>query len=204
MKLCEIGISKPQQNSERLDDYHQRLQDLKMKDIGTGANATVYQHPKNDTIVVKVSVDGFAPENLPLKYLQYALKHQNNPHVPKIYGVRRYKPPGRARYDSYFIAFIEKLTEYGNVSRAKQRAILKKYIGPLFTEKGSAGYAFETLANKQTIDLLRKQHRKIGVPSKDFLDVMTFISQQNNDHLDLSDWNVMLRGNVPVITDPFV
>lgn len=203
MKLYEIAIDKPQQSKEDLADYHSRLQDLRMKEVGSGATATVYQHPKSDTIVVKVGED--SESKLTIEYLRFALQRQNNPHVPKIYGVRRFKPPGPARDDAYFVAFIEKLTEYGKLSSTKKQAILSKYLGPLYTKGERVTVnALEAFVDPSVIVRLREQSRRRGVPSKALLDVLTFISQQNSDYLDLSDWNIMLRGNVPVITDPFI
>jgi hypothetical protein len=104
VKLLEI-LGKPEASEEAQGDYTSRLRDLRIKRVGSGIQADVYQHPQVDTIVVKVASEHDAP----LAYLQYVLKHQDNPYVPKVYNVRRFQRGESISRSSYYVAFIDKL-----------------------------------------------------------------------------------------------
>lgn len=196
MKLHEIAqFGKPEKSSESLSSYEERLRDIGTRRIGAGLHATVHRHPKYKTIVVKVSSEGWKKGG-PLVYLQYAMQHQDNPHVPKIYGVRRFTNKDGG---NYFIAFIEKLDEYIKLRYKQKKIILQKYFGEL-ANKDIDGWELSVYYLRE----LRAQAAKTGVPNKHLLEVLSFIRERGTKDraIDLHDGNIMMRGNVPVITDP--
>lgn len=211
MKLLEI-LGKPEKSKETLGDYQSRLRDLRMKQVGSGVQAHVYQHPKANTIVVKVSRE----EEAPLVYLKYVLKNQNNPYVPKVYNVRRFQQKEDRRYfprshtEQYYVAFIEKLTEYKWLSDKQKQLILQKHLGPdivawLGEPNRYNSEAFSYMADTEGVQLMRASNKKLGVPSKHLIDVMSFLANRGNpETLDLHEGNIMMRGDHPVITDPVV
>ena len=203
MKLLEV-LGKPEKSIETQDDYISRLRDRGMRKVGSGVQSNVYQHPQFDKIVVKVSRE----EQAPLAYLKYVLTHQSNPYVPKVYHVRRFRTKERGWGSEYYIAFIEKLTEYKLLRPLERQRIVKTHLGPdivawLGGDKKYNPYAFEYMAEPEGLALMRASNKKLGVPSKHLIDVMSFISKHTAS-LDLHHGNIMLRGSHPVITDPVV
>lgn len=202
MKLHEIApIKRPEKSGETIQDYQYRLDKLGMKSAGGGIHSEVYEHPQYNTIVVKVGSEG--KSGGPFAYLSYAYNHQDNPHVPKIFGVRRFKnKKGR----NFFVAFIEKLTTYGKLSYKQQKAITRKYFGPV-SSKIFGSQIWDEFFYGENFSLVVKQAKQTGVPNKKLLEVITFIHDYDAAHpssIDLHEENIMMRGSVPVIIDPFV
>jgi hypothetical protein len=155
----------------------------------------------------------------PLAYLKYVLKNQDNPYVPKVYHLRRFRGKrGDGGWgDDYYVAFIEKLGKYSNLSENQKRKILTKHFGPAFMQylkdtlkvtsmHGLLGFLVWNL-DDDLIKVMFDSNRKSSgahVPNKHLINVLLFISRFSEEALDLHDGNVMLRGDHPVITDPLI
>jgi hypothetical protein len=65
--------------------------------------------------------------------------------------------------------------------------------------------AFEYLATPKGIQAMRASNKKQGIPHKHLIDVLSYVYKLGErGRADLHDGNIMLRGDVPVITDPVV
>jgi hypothetical protein len=201
MKLHEVTSFKQQKAPEPLSDYQARLRDMRIKRLGSGAYSSVYQHPKIKRIVVKVGEE----ESGALAWLRFASRNQDNPYVPKIYGMRRYKDKD-TYFGNYFIVFIERLTEYYKLPLKQKLLILQKHLGPYVTKKNMTYDIFINLAgDRDTYIDLFAQHKRLGVPSKYLLDVFRFLLTTRGEYgeYDIRDANIMLRGKSQIVfTDP--
>lgn len=98
--------TKATRTSQSLDDYQEKLNKLKIKSVGSGAYATVYQHPTEKRLVVKV----FDPSE-DLAYTTYAkwcLKNQENKYVPKILHYEEFSHKNKKPHIG--VVILEKLT----------------------------------------------------------------------------------------------
>ena len=84
-------------------EYLDRVWELGIKHLGAGSFATVFQHPTDPNIVVKIVT---RRDPAYLNYLNWARKNQRNRYVPKILAV--YKVRFKFK-DSAIIVFMEKL-----------------------------------------------------------------------------------------------
>lgn len=93
--------------TELINDYLKRLVTKKIKTIGLGVEAMVFQHPTLPNVVVKLMGRhaGFAD------WAAVCLKHQNNPHLPKVYSMcsvtMKHIKNGDDKY--HYLVFTEKL-----------------------------------------------------------------------------------------------
>lgn len=88
---------------ESICEYHDRISE-RFKELGSGAFASVYQHPRKDVVV---KVFDAKDDNGYSKYLKWCLKNKKNPYAPKIYGVERFK--NKDKNEEITIVFLEKL-----------------------------------------------------------------------------------------------
>ncbi len=198
MRLIEITrIQKdPEKVQEPFDKYLDRIESKeggKQKEVGSGAYASVYQHPKYKTIVVKVSEQGVAI----LRYLDFAMKHPDNPYVPKVYGVRRFQKRGGSKY---FIAFIERLKDYDKMTNVQKAMILSKHVGPdLVNEYGPIDF-FDNVYSNELMQYVSKMKREKKT-AQHLLQVLSYLKRIGGR--DLHDGNIMVRGKDQLVfTDP--
>lgn len=91
-------------------DYYDYIHDIerlhKIKFMQSGAYARVYQHPVYHNVVVKI----FREDDAYASYLNWCVKHQDNPFVPQIADVKRIRT-------EFTIVFLEKLKNSSSVAR---------------------------------------------------------------------------------------
>ncbi len=165
-----------------IEDYASFLKKQKVKLLGFGMFASVYQHPTIPDMVAKLYDDDEAYD----RYVEWCLSNQQNPFVPKIYSVHD--------YPEFKIVFMEKLKE---CDQSKFELWMKSefVLDDLTPGFISAKVLARTLQNRTFTD--EKDAR--------FLAVLDFVQQQiliNDYELDLHSGNVMMRGKEFVITDP--
>ena len=199
VKLLEIlRMSAKRQNvAEPYSDYIDRLRDEKQRQIGAGAYAGVFQHPKYKKVVVKVGDEGFKV----LPYIKFALENQNNPYVPKIYGIRRFQNRSKNGLNKYFVLFLERLREYEHLSDSTKRRILYKHIHPSLSVWQEIDKAEDFFMEVSLRDLREDLQRKPTIRSQHLLTVLKYL--YNSRSSDLHDANIMRRGKYQIVfTDP--
>ena len=161
-----------------LEKFTQRITELgyQLEHIGSGLFANVFVRP-NDPYVIKI----FVKDPGYLKYVQYCLKHQDNPHVPRFRG-------GLISLDNNSYAVrIERLESFqGNKDQDLAR------IGNEITK----GYqVFSQLVSNATIQEYSPQLHQL------FRDLASLFG--GSRYTDLTANNIMVRGGKTlVITDP--
>lgn len=200
MKLTEITIpKKPEKVSEPLFNYTSRLTSKteKQKRLGVGAFAEVYQHPKYRTVAVKVSEEN----KRILRYIEYALKHQDNPYIPRIYGIRRFTSKrDRLGTDKYFVLFLEKLKNYEGLGLRAKRNLLQQHVGEYVNDYDVEieDFFFEN-RSWEIIRSVRKMPQT--KQTKYLLDLLNFFRVSHAS--DVHDGNIMIRGKDQLVfTDP--
>lgn len=167
---------------ESISEYNERLSD-KFKHLGNGAYADVYQHPNKD-VVVKVfdtkDDEGYS------KYLKWALKHQDNPYVPKIHHVEKFK--NKDCGEEITIVFMEKLQE---ARHRDFKDLMEKHM----SKSDYYGGSLDDWEEWEEIAATTKdKHMKA---------LAKFFSKKHvNVDLDLHSENYMWRGKQLVFTDP--
>jgi hypothetical protein len=143
--------------------------------IGDGAFAGVFAKP-DDPYVIKI----YDPDPGYEKYLKYVVANQTNPHVPKLRG-----RPVRLG-SSIRIVRIEKLSP---VKTPEQHDVYEKIRN--YVDDFGKDYAY-SIINQKIVDGM---FPKIGPLLQEL--------SANKQILDLGKQNVMFRGDIPVITDPY-
>ena len=161
--------------------------------IGKGWYSAVYQHPSYN-YVLKV----FSHHNkLWMEYFNYALKHQDNPHVPKIRGKLVKLSP-----NAYAVR-MEKLAPVTN-------EILMKYIDPYWKHisyetgrlthfNNRPGYMsdlFDVIFTDENNKFLRRNWPRLV---QLYNDIWQEIAHKNGD---FDGYQFMARGNILVWIDP--
>lgn len=142
--------------------------------IGEGWYSGVFASPE-DRYVIKIFQEDPGYEH----FLTYMKSNQHNPHVPKIKG----KPVKFLK--KYTIVRLEKLRSID--SNQKDEDVYERIYNYVFDQSSS-----KALLNRQWIEKNYPQLPEI-------LDSLA----QNRHALDLHRGNIMFRGDVPVITDPY-
>lgn len=148
---------------------------IKHKLVGHGYYAGVFAKP-DDPYVIKVFDNDPGYE----KYLKYVVANQTNPHVPKLRG----RP---VRFDgSIRVVRMEKLIP---ITTPEQEEIYKSIVSYIADFNKNYQYA---LINQKNIE---NKFPKL-------LPVLGELAE-NKEILDIGKQNIMFRGNIPVITDPY-
>ena len=154
-----------------------KLTDLgyRQYEMGSGLYGLVYARPEDD-YVVKI----FAPDQGYRRYLDYMQSNLQNPYVPKLRGRPVKLPRG------FTLVRIEKLREID--------AKLYNEIRYLETPRGDVMYR-----------AARKQFEDRYPQFLNLLDELKDISGRDSRiAFDIHSGNIMQRGSLPVVTDPFV
>lgn len=225
MKLDELlGVKKFY--DKHLDDVKKAFvaNGSKFKKLGLGATGEAYG--KND-LVYKFWLEDSAYE----KYVEYCLKHQNNPHVPKFlskiksihsFFLRPSEFPDKIKYIK-----MEKLTDIGmedkvpglELDDSSKPVIIDRWgwdpltygffvdnVSQIISEEGNAKKSLDAFC-----DLLKEKNVKADNNwKKEFLEIFElmfdieplFIGDTNNNR-DYHIGNFMKRGKTLVITDPY-
>lgn len=142
--------------------------------VGKGYYAGVFHRPE-DPFVIKFYKNDPQYD----KYLKFVIDHQDNPHVPKVYGRPVTLKHPRDEFSKYRIVRLEKLDPVG--SNPDHREIAK--------------YFFAVEKNKEYYEKLVERYPNIKP-------VLNFLLRKK-DYMDINSDNFMFRGDTPVITDPW-
>ena len=158
------------QNSASAGDLDENLEanGFKKYVVGTGLYSSVLSRPDLNYVVKIFDRDpGYE------KYLNYVVKYQKNPHVPKMRGKVISLGP------RFKVVRLEKLEpyDYSNVQQRNDFDAIDEYV-----------YGAKT----------NREYLKGELP--EILPVLDEIMSHSG--LDLHSGNLMFRGSVPVITDP--
>lgn len=146
--------------------------------LGSGLYASVYARPE-DNFVVKI----FSPDMGYKRYLDYMQKNVQNPYVPKLRG-KPVKLP-----NNFTLVRLEKLTPI---------------TGDLFREIRFLTHPDKGDRSSPEYKAARKEFEDKYPQFLNLLDEITQLAGNAGLSLDLHPGNIMMRGNLPVITDPFV
>lgn len=159
--------------------YEKSLRDAGFKVIGSGAFATVYKHPSNKDLVVKVGeMNGYGSggSNDPyIEYVKQAAKYPDNPWFPKIHSVEICTP--RYRHNKrYFVVVLERLTASDRPT-FEMRELLSRPRPTLIELKASLRPDFVCM-----LEVLQSMFKRFD--------------------RDLHAGNILFRDKQPVISDP--
>jgi hypothetical protein len=186
MKIIELTgyksdpLYKLLQSSSDIPDFIDNIKNSGYSEyyVGKGMYAGVFAKP-GDPFVIKIFKDDPGYE----KFLSYALQHQSNPHVPRIKG----RPITFQKI--YKIVRLERLREMTKDTDWKIYEKIRDY-----TEEQYDKSEEEMALNKQNLQKLYPQ----------LVPLLDEILYNGYDYqVDMTEGNVMFRGSVPVITDPY-
>jgi hypothetical protein len=180
---------------ESLPDYLTRLvKKAGVKKLGGGAYSQVFQHPKYGNVVVKVYT---AKDRDYARYVQFCLKHQSNPYVPRIADEVKYKSPEGEKYN---IVFLEKMTAM-KTARGVAAKLQKAFSKLEPEELSDIEYHCEEQDMPELFEYLDALVKE-GRANSSFVELWKHIRSYGKDKFDMHPGNVMLRGQQLVITDP--
>lgn len=148
----------------------------KQYELGSGLYGTVWARPE-DNFVIKI----FVPDEGYSNYLQYMQSNTQNPYVPKMRGKPVKLPNG------FTLVRLEKL----------KRIDKDLYIQIRYFMKSNVDYDAD----------MRKQRKEFEDKYPQFLnfmDELRVFAKNRGLSTDLHGGNIMMRGNLPVVTDPFM
>lgn len=176
--------------SESYTEYVTRLvRNLHLIKLGKGGNSTVFQHPRDPTVAVKVfnTYDEYF-----LEYFEWVRKNQRNVFAPKLKGkatvYTRKNSPGIG------IVFMERLKPLTAAEEKRWTQLLISNIATKYLD------GYDTLSSLDNEFDVRELATQTEVP-KDVRDLFSLFLK-NKSHLDLNRANAMLRGDQLVFTDP--
>ncbi len=181
MKLNELhGIKKMKSGLDQIDDLSELDAMLKTHDFNMtykGSHSRIYTNPKLDYIV-KV----FKNDPCYMKFISFALKNQNNPHLPKIKGK------------------IIKLSDDISAVRIERLSLMKSEE---YLETGMRDFLFDL--NDGILDGHNEAAEEFERSNSDFADTCYILYRQlaSPCEFDFGYDNIMKRGSTYVITDPF-
>jgi hypothetical protein len=135
MKLNELHLAE-----DTAEEYLKKLvTTLKISKLGSGAYASVFQHPVYHNVAVKF----FSADPMYLKYLKLCQKAQDNPWVPKIVSIHKLKMDDygydnlvgekRTEKEEGYLVFFQKLRRAkASEIKAAIQDILSDLPDPLF------------------------------------------------------------------------
>lgn len=190
--------------------YLKRLtRELKLKKLGTGAFAHVFQHPAFSNVVVKIFTD---EDTAYRRYLTFVQANQSNSYLPQVIGtythnaqkIKGYKKATRYEYDpddlKYTIVFMGK---YQKFNRAKFKQWSKTFVSPLLKpeEGDEEDFIPKTLDLDDFNDWGTLRNLSKQTKASNLASLCKFLYRNRND-IDLHDGNMMFREDFPVFTDP--
>lgn len=171
---------------ESLEQYSKRLvSSLKIKRLGSGAFAHVFQHPVYHNVAVKVFA---GHDKLYQRYMNWALKNQGNPYVPQIVSISKQKA---ANGETYTIVFMQKM------ERVSEEEFKKWYVKSFGKDSYNAFTEddFDSQFEEADEFIQRSKDQKLK-------DLWAHLKTYGRSKFDLHPGNVMKRGSQIVITDP--
>lgn len=115
------------------------------------------------------------------RYIDYVIKHQNNPYVPRIKGKII-----KINFNTYALR-MEKLEP---LSKNKSKSVSKLY--------------YILYGIRRASELERKELEWLEKNYPGVVDILTTLSRVGGDKLDIDSKNMMMRGKIPVLVDPVI
>lgn len=111
-------------DSNNKKNYVNRMmQDAGYKFLGSGAYGSAFMHPKG--YVVKVVYSG---DNCYYKFVEYCLKNQNNPHLPK------FKTKTLKKFDkNFYLVRMEPLLDLTEIELKAAKILIRNALNPPYT-----------------------------------------------------------------------
>lgn len=195
MKIAELTgyrnhpIYKIAQNSMSVYRFELNMkeQGYKKHILGSGLYGVVFEKPGTNFVykLFDVNDDGYKA------YLNFARGNQNNIHVPRVSKPIRLKI---GDIDAYLVK-LERLSET-DLSNSVHEEQYKKIIAIL-----------NSLRQIKTPNPMHssamKYLQKLDKTDPDLVSILEEIDEMSPSEMDMHPGNVMMRGNVPVITDPY-
>lgn len=190
MKLSELTGVKKYLTSDAT--VHDVLKAKGFSPVGSGLYATVYDHPQLPYVLKIFQVKDHAY----LSFVHMAQQH-NNPHFPKFRGKPMLIPE-----TEYYAVRMEPLAAWApNSVSILDRALV--HISGIVDDLPDWRRIFETPYDEETIRSLKVFFRKWPKFLEALILLQEFEQTHKDVYFDLHFENIMKRGSVPVITDPF-
>lgn len=175
-KAGRFAFDKADQRNIQLAKFTDFLKSHGFTGLGMGAFGAVYEKPGYPW-VFKI----FTGDPAYKRYLDYVIRNQSNPYVPKIKG-------GIIRINqNTFAVRMEKLTPMPN-------AIPRK-VADLYWRLRNINRASDL--NRKDLEWMQKNYPEI-------LPILDALSRVSGDRLDIHHKNMMMRGKTPVLVDPVI
>jgi hypothetical protein len=222
MRLHELELTKLLRDTGRAERLADKLSQLKpdhpeqfrWKLKGTGAEALVAQHP-HKPYVLKL----FPTGSRYVQFVDYVQAHQTNPHLPKFGKYVRTLPvthkfdiaPGRWSYVTMEI--LQPVSVYSfKHDYVKEMCAVQMIVNQaqqehkdLFWNSAVSMSHLLDRAKKLGFDSIKSCGEAADENWKTAIrDLLKIMKTHGMDHFDLHYNNVMLRGDVLVIVDPFI
>lgn len=186
MKLIELQGIKQVVSTSTSNRYSDILTSHGFKRLGYGDYADVYENPKLPYVLKIYSNNdkGYSA------FLELIKNHRNNPHLPNLIGqpiklnshVNAVRLEKLTPFDSSYEYFEEVCTLLSYADVPEWRTVIPNIC--------------------DNVDKIREFIKKYPKFAK-LMDILNAYRLQHHVNFDLHDGNIMLRGNVPVVTDPF-
>lgn len=172
--------------AETFKDYAHRLEKSGIKMLGEGAFGKVYQHPTYNNVAVKIVRKD--PANA--KWLRFCVAHKGNPYLPKLYGVQALDIDDSKKA---YVVFMEKLKP----CPVGAYWALYTHVIP-GANPGNSHYALKLNINNPYVWAMFAK-----VAAEPNLKALALLfAKCRLGSLDLSQSNLMLRGEQIVFVDP--
>ena len=214
MRLHELEITKLLKKTGRASALENQIEKFGWKLMGSGAEAVVAQHPTKP-YVLKL----FPTGSRYVHFVDYVQAHQNNPHLPKFGKYVRMLPvthkhdvsPGRWSYVRMEILKPISINEFMYDHVKEMCAVhmivyqAKQDHNDLFWNSATNMSHLLDSAKEMGFDSIESCGKAADENWKTAVtDLLKLMKQQNMSQFDLHYNNVMLRGDVLVIVDPFI
>ena len=178
------GGKKTGYNSTAFKNFYDYIQQHGFNKVGAGNNAAVYEKPGHPWLFKVFNADPAY-----LSYYKYCRTSQSNPHVPRVKG-REIKLA-----DNTYCVQIEKLRPFPSTGM--------KFIETLQTV--AMGLANPNLYDydDELIDEYKRSFNQLRSKFPQLITLLEDLIAFKNYTFDLDESNIMMRGPIPVLTDPF-
>jgi hypothetical protein len=178
----EFGNGKKTRYDSAFNNFYEYIKQHGFTRVGTGSNADVYE---KDGYLWLFKV--FSGDPAYLSYYKYCKVNQHNPHVPRVKGGLR-----KLSGNTYCVQ-IEKLRPFPSTGM--------KFIQTLQT--AATGLVDTNPIDDEMKDEYRRSINQIGSKFPKLIELLEDLTAFRNYTFDLDESNIMMRGVMPVITDPF-
>ena len=187
---------------ETYSQYTRRLiRTLKIKQLGQGAIADVFQHPADKNVAVKIM---HTPDPQYMNYIKFCQAHPDNKYLPKVIDVvkthvdSKYFHGTTDRLVVVFLQRVKPLSATAISNAAKQ--IVNAYCRGKNEPKeplGGARWEFDDISYRDWVKICNQKE------DPDLAEFARLIVSKFN-RADLHNGNVMSNGHNVVFTDPFI